>query len=180
MAREDDRDGVAVHHGSDSARGPRPADLAGERAVGGRDAVRDLRKLTQHLFVEGGDPQVERQVELAPPAVEVLVQLAPGLVERRAQDARPEQTGKLLLLALRPEPDAAEAAVGRGDEQVADRRADGVVADVDEPFANRGGPELRVELGCDGHASLLSLRTPEEAAARAASSEDPSASAIWA
>ena len=130
--------------------------------------------------MERGDAQVERQVELAARPGEVLVELAPHVVERRAQDADAEEARELLLLALGVEPDAAEPAVGRGDEQLADRRLDDVVADVDEPLANCGGAELRVELRCDAHTFLLSLRTPEEAAARAASSDDPSASAIWA
>jgi len=112
--------------------------------------------------------------------VEVLVELAPHLVERRAQDAEPEEARELLLLALGVEPDAAEPAVGRGDEQLAEWRLDDVVAHVDKPLLNGGGAELRIELRCDAHTFLLSLRTPEEAAARAASSDDPSASAIWA
>ena len=71
-------------------------------------------------------------------------------------------------------------AVGGRDEQLADRRVDDVVAHVDEPLAERGGAEAGVELRRDVHGLLLSLRTPDDAAARAASSDEPSASPIWA
>ena len=97
-------------------------------------AVRDARELVQHRLVERRDPEVERQVEVAAAALEVLVELAAHVVERRAQDAGAEDAGDRLVLALDGVRDAAEAARGRGDEQVADGRGDDVVADVDEPL----------------------------------------------
>ena len=57
---------------------------------------------------------------------------------------------------------------------------DEVVADVDEALANGGRAEAGVEIRRDAHVSLLSLRTPDDAAARAASSDEPSAAPIWA
>ena len=137
-------------------------------------------ELVQHVRVERRDPQVERQVERAATALEVLVELAPDVVERRAQHAHAEAARELLLPVVLPIRDAAEPAVGRGDVQVADRRRDDVVADVDEPFGDGGGAEPRVEISVSRSCVLLRRRTPDDAAARAASSDEPSASAIWA
>ena len=78
--------------------------------------------------------------------------------------------------------DDAESTGGDTDEQVADRRLDHVVGDIQQPLRRGSDAEAVVELGGDGvHACLLlsrRRRTPEEAAWRAASSEDPSAAAI--
>src|ERR687897_566700 len=85
-----------------------------------------------------------------------------------------------LALGLGVERDAAETPVGDGDEQRPNRRVGDVVRDVEQP--SRGGcvAELPVKRGGDGgHVSLLlSRRTPDEAAWRAASSLEFSASAI--
>ena len=85
---------------------------------------------------------------------------------------------QLVVEAVDAVRDATEAAIGPGDRQLADRRVDHVVADVDETFADRGGTETCVELVVDGHWLLLSLRTPDDAAARAASSDEPRAAAM--
>ena len=66
--------------------------------------------------------------------------------------------------------------LGRGDEQRPDRRVGEVVDDVEQAGCGRGFAEALVQRGGDGHCILLlSLRTPEEAAWRAASSLEPSA-----
>ena len=106
--------------------------LSASVPYGGRDPVRDAGQLGQHLGVERCHPQIERQVELAAAALEVLVELAPDVVDRAAQHAAPEHARQLVLLAFRVEVDASEAAVGRGDQQLADGRVDDVVADVDD------------------------------------------------
>ena len=113
-----------------------------------------------------------------PPALEVLVELAPNAVERRPEHPNAEDAGKRLVLSFDGVRDAGEAAVGRREEEIADRRGDDVEANVDKPLADRRLAEERVELGRDRHVpsfSLRSLRTPDDAAARAASSDEPSA-----
>ena len=60
MARKDDRDRVAVHHGAHCARGPRTPDLRGQRPVGVDASVGHECKLAQHGLVERRHPQVER------------------------------------------------------------------------------------------------------------------------
>ena len=124
--------------------------------------------------------EVERELELGALALEVLVQLAADRVDRLggAQDAHAERLGERLGLALRLRVvrDPAQAAIGRGDEQRPDRCLGEVVYDVEQPGRGRGFAEARVQRGGDGHCILLlSLRTPEEAAWRAASSDDPRA-----
>ena len=79
--------------------------------------------------------------------------------------------------------DAAEAAVAHADEQRPDRRVvEDVVGDVEDAFRRRGRTEAFVENGGDsGHRcsfSFRSLRTPAEAACRAACSFEPSAAPI--
>ena len=78
--------------------------------------------------------------------------------------------------------DDAETTVGDTDEEVAERRLHEVVCDVEQALLRRGSAKVSVELQRDvGHdCLLLSLkrRTPEEAAWRAASSEEPRAAAI--
>src|SRR5215208_4396530 len=100
----------------------------------------------------------------------------------RAEHPHAERPRELLGLALwlRVERDPAEAAIGDGDEELADRRVGDVVRHVEQPFCSGGVTETAVESGGDGHPSLLlSRRTPDEAAWRAASSLEFSASAIW-
>src|SRR5439155_16153252 len=111
----------------------------------------------------------------------VLGQLAPGLVGRpwRAEHPRPKGPRELLLLevGLRVVRDLAQAADGYGHEQPPDWGIDQVVGDVEQPFGGRGVAEACVKLGRDGHESsfLRSRRTPEDAAWRAASDDEPSA-----
>ena len=79
-------------------------------------------------------------------------------------------------LRLRVERDEADASLGRGDEQPADRRVRPVVGHVEKPLRGCGVAEAGIEFGGNGHVSLLrSRRTPEEVACRAASSLEPSA-----
>ena len=118
-----------------------------------------------------------------PAAGEVLVQLAADVVERAAgaQHARAEVAGELVergvgRKAIRQRPRSVD-----GDEQVADRRVGDVVGDVDETSRSRGLAEARVEIGGDRHACSFQQRmrrTPDEAAWRAASSDEPSAAPI--
>jgi len=84
-------------------------------------AVGDARQLAEDGLVEGGDPQVERELEAASFALEVLVELAAHLVERDAEHADSEAARELLLLPADGVGDPAETARGRGDEELADR-----------------------------------------------------------
>ncbi len=82
-------------------------------------------------------------------------------------------------LRLRVVGDPAQPAVGRGDEQRPDRRLGEVVCDVEETGSGCCLAEPRIESGGDGHCILLlSRRTPDDAAWRAASSLEPSAAPI--
>jgi hypothetical protein len=84
-----------------------------------------------------------------------------------------------LGLGVRIEGDLAEAALGRGDEERADRGVGQIVGDVEQVLRSRPVAEGKVGLGGNGHVILLrSRRTPEEAAWRAAASEEPSAVAM--
>ena len=58
-----------------------------------------------------------------------------------------------MQLGLGVEEDAGEAAVGRGDEQRADRRLDDVEADVEQALRGCGLAEAAVEIRRDGHGS---------------------------
>ena len=82
-----------------------------------------------------------------------------------AQDARPERVRDPLQLELRRVRDPAEAAVGRGDEQLPDRRVVELVRDVEQPLGGGGLAEAAVEIGGDG-AHRLSFfrrrRTPDD------------------
>src|SRR6476661_7382167 len=76
VARQHDRNRVAVHRAADRARGARLADLRRQCAVGRHLAERHERELAQHLTVEvrhGGEVGLE--VEVAARPGEVLVEL---------------------------------------------------------------------------------------------------------
>ena len=134
--------------------------------------------------------QVDVQLEALAPAVEVLVELALGARDRRmgAKDAWAERARERveLLLGVWAKPDAAEATLGGGDEQRADRRVDDVEAHVEQAFRGGGLAEAAVELGRDGHgvppteSSVWARRRriPDDAAWRAASGLEPSAVAM--
>ena len=117
---------------------------------------------------------------------EVLVELAAHPVEPLGdpEDAGAEVGRELVQRRLGPVGDAAEPALGDGDEQAADRRVGEVVGDVDQAFALGGLAEAAVEIGGNVHEGSFSSwvlrrrRTPAEAAWRAASSEEPSAAPI--
>src|SRR3954468_1029352 len=102
----------------------------------------------------------------------------------RAEDARAVAPGQPfeLRVGIGLVRDDAETAVGDPDEELADRRLDHVVGDVEQALLCGRGTEALVELRRNaGHGCLLlsrRRRTPEEAAGRAASSEEPSAAAI--
>ena len=90
-----------------------------------------------------------------------------------------------MQLGLGVEEDAGEAAVGRRDEQRADRGVDDVEADVEQARRGCGLAEAAVEIRRDGHeilpgscAAERSRRTPDEAAWRAASGVESSAAAM--
>src|SRR6266566_686846 len=187
MAGQNDRDGVAVHDRPDGARGPRLARLRGERAVGRDLSERDAPELLEHRAAEvAGEPQVDLELELLALAREVLVELAASRVDgaRRAEDARAEAACEPfdLGVGIRLVGDDAEAALRDADEELAEWRLHDVVGDVEQACFGGRRAETAVELREDvGHDSLLlslSRRTPEEAAWRAASSEEPSAAAI--
>ena len=115
-------------------------------------------------------------------ALEVLVELATegGHGRRGAKNADSERGGQRIELAfgLRIEGDPADAALAGGNKKRADRRVREVVGDVQELCRGGGLPEAAVEsVGNGGHevSFLRSRRTPDEAAARAASAFEPSA-----
>ena len=119
-------------------------------------------------------------------SLEVLVELAVSRIDGRsgAEHARPERLREAfeVVLGLGVEVDAGEPAIGRRDEQRPDRGVDHVEADVEQVLVSRGLAEAAVELWGNGvgHAVLSwrSRRTPDEAAWRAASGVEPSASAM--
>src|SRR4051812_30346648 len=82
VAGDDDRELIAAVGASDRARAA--AELAGECAVGGRLAVRNLLEARPERSLERRPVLVEREVEAGAPAREVLVELASGL----GQDTR--------------------------------------------------------------------------------------------
>src|SRR4051812_37940154 len=184
MARDDDRDGIAVERAADRPGGTRLADAGGEPAVRVHLPVRNAPQLGQHELLEGGQPtQVDGKVEVLPSAFEVLVELALHVVHRarRAQHARAVEPGQPLDLGfgIGVEGDLADAPLGRGDEQRPDGGVGHVVGDVQERVG--GGALAEGAVGLDGkrHIILLrSRRTPEDAAWRAASSLEPSAAAM--
>src|SRR5262249_34504495 len=90
VAREHDRDRVAVHDRPDGARGTWMLGAAGQLAVRRQLAVRNVRELVEHAAREArADAEVDREVELPAPMLEVLVELPPRLVDasRRAEHA---------------------------------------------------------------------------------------------
>src|SRR5207249_1631425 len=124
----------------------------GERAVGGQLTVRDPGELLENRPAEvARRAKVDSQVEVPPLAGKVLVELAAGRVRRLrgAQDAYAEVAGELFLFTLQVGVvgDLAEAMVGDGHEQPADRRVDEVVGDVEQALACRGVAEAAIEVG---------------------------------
>ena len=91
------------------------------------------------------------EVEAATLPLEVLVELAARVVDapRRAKNARAADPREPLEVVVRVgiEPDRGDATVGRGDEELADRRVDDVEADVDEPERRGRLAEAAVEIG---------------------------------
>ena len=103
MAREDDRQRVAVHDRPHRPRRARARRTRRQLSVGHDLAVRDAGELAQDAPVEVGlESEVDRQVEPLPLAFEVLVELAPRGIDRdgRAKHAQPEGVGEKLELAL--------------------------------------------------------------------------------
>jgi len=182
VAREHDRHRVAVHDSADRAGGAGPAGPGGERAVGRHFAVRDTGELVEDGTAElARGAEVDRQVELAPLPGEVLVELASCLVGRagRAQHARSEGASEPLRLHIRVgvEMDLADAVIGDCDEQPPDRGVVQLVGDVEQPLGSGGVAEATVELCGNVHDSSFrrKRRTPDDAAWRAASGDEPSA-----
>src|SRR4029079_8431781 len=96
MAREDDRERIAVHHHADGARGLRAPGPCRQLAVRLRVPVGDLRELGEDGHCEARLPtEVDGQVDRAPTAGEVLLELGPGVVDRArsAEDARAGDAG---------------------------------------------------------------------------------------
>ena len=114
-------------------------------------------------------------------AGEVLVELAAGLVgrARRPKHPRPEEAREPVGLGvgIGVVVDLADAAVRDRHEQLSNWRIVQLVGDVEQALGGRGVAEAGVELRGNGHESsfLRSRRTPEDAACRAASLEEPSA-----
>ena len=100
-----------------------------------------------------------------------------------AENARAPDAGEPLEVLGRVgvEPDRGDASIGGGDEELADRRLDEVVSDVDQSEGRGCLAEAQVEVGGDGHELILlrMRRTPVDVACRAASWLEPSADAIW-
>ena len=186
MARQHDRDRVAVERAADGTRRARPADPGRQAAVRLGCAVGDAGELGEDKPLERGQrAEVDGEIERSPAAGEVLVELPAGALDGAdgAQNAGAERAGQRLELAFRVgvERDPADAGGRHGDEQGADRRLDDVVGDVEEALGGGALAQLAVELGGEGHGwTLLSRRrrTPEDAAWRAAASVDPSALAM--
>jgi hypothetical protein len=65
------------------------------------------------------------------------------------QNANAELLREELVPSVAPVRDAAEAALGRRSVQLADRRVEDVVADVDDPLGEGGCAEARVEVRRD-------------------------------
>ena len=170
VAREHDRDRVAVHDDPNGAGGLRAMGLGGEGSIGRELAVGNLGEKLQHLAVElARHSQIERELELRARALEVLAQLAARRIDRLccAEDAKAERLREFLrrMLGVRVVRDSAQAPIGRCYEQRPDRRVGEVVRDVEQPRRGRGLTEALVERGGDGNCILLlSLRTPDEAA----------------
>src|SRR6186997_2770340 len=137
VARHDDRHGVPVERAADGTGRLRLPDARGEAAVGVDLAVRDPLQLGEDALLEGGEHgQIDREVEVVAPALEVFVELATGFLHGpwRAKHAHAVEPGEALHLGLgvRIEGDLAEAALGRGDEESADRGIGQVVGDVEQ------------------------------------------------
>src|SRR6266576_7309226 len=76
VARQDDRQRVAVHHHPDGASGTGPRGACCELAIGDDLSVGDAGELAQDAAVEVGEQRdIERQVELSPRSLEILVEL---------------------------------------------------------------------------------------------------------
>ncbi len=129
--------------------------------------------------------EVELEVEAAPLPREVLVELAARVLDapRGAENARAADAREPVEIVgwIGVEPDRGDTSIGGGDEELADRRLDDVVADVDEPERRGCLAEAAVEVGGDGHEVILlrMRRTPVDVACRAASGLEPSTDAIW-
>src|SRR5207244_1766812 len=103
MARQDDRQRVAVHDHSDGASGTWPRGARCELTVRNDLAVRHPGELAQDATVEIGEQRdVDREVEAVSLALEVLVELAACRIDRlrRAQHPKAESPGELLDFPL--------------------------------------------------------------------------------
>src|SRR3954451_17072603 len=83
MAREDDRNRVAVHDLADRAGGAWISGASGKRPVGRRRPILDARELFEDdTVVVGKEADVDLEVEVAALAGKVLVELAAYPVDR--------------------------------------------------------------------------------------------------
>src|SRR5262245_61832512 len=114
------------------------ADLGGELAVADGPAVADIRQALEDCPAEpAGELQVDGQVKAVPTPAEVVVELPGRVIEFRGceQDSRADllrKRGQDIVVALPRicHPDQAER--GRCDQQLADRRIQGAVRDVEQ------------------------------------------------
>src|SRR5439155_15546631 len=101
VARQDDRERIAVHDRAHRTSCARPLSASCQLAVRHDFAVRDARELSEYAAVElRQESNIDWKVERPSPPVEVLVQLATRRVDRlrRAQDADTEGPGEQLDL----------------------------------------------------------------------------------
>ena len=187
VAGEDDRDRVAVHGHPDRTGRLRVAGARGQRrrrSPSGRTGSAPAR---QHALLNGVTSRRSiGEVECLPAPLEVLVELATHRIDltRRAEDVAAGDAREPLDLSLGVgvERDAEDAAVARGDEQLAragcrrgrSRRRAGR---CERPRRGNGRRD-RLETVMRVF-SFRSRRTPVEAACLAASGLESSAAAIW-
>src|SRR3712207_3221017 len=122
MAWNDDRHGVSVQGPTDCPRGPRTANLCGERPVRRRLCVRNTPELFEDLPLKRGNAgEVDVELERLPPPREVFVELATHRIDgaRNAQDPHsgPLSQPSELGLWVGIEGNAADAAGADSDEQ---------------------------------------------------------------
>jgi hypothetical protein len=183
VARHDHRDRVRAER---TARRPHRLDVAGghrDLAVGLQPAVRDAGRMLQHLAAERASHHrpVQRQIEVLAPALEVLLELPPHQIQprRRLQHPRRHLLGDLAqrrvrVLAVEHHPH--QSLVRRNDGQLADRRVEVRVGNIDQALGLRPRQQLRDPvLTHRGHPFRI-VASPALTFCLAATSEQPIAS----
>ena len=154
MARQHDRDRVSVHHRADGARRARAPGLRwrARRRSSSRRRERAPARAARRAWNGATRRSSGRsKSRRSPSKYSSSSRRTSSSGERRSR--APKSRASELSAVLGRVRDAADAAVGRGDEERPDRRVDDVVADVDESLANCRRAEPRVELRRDVHVS---------------------------